>query len=163
MEFLRDEYDSFKRNINIQFGMRNELNQQVDSLQSKVFHFERTIKKLDELKEMGFGIKEFEQLSNNILQIASVNKIDTDISVKKFLKDVENQYDSKLGFEATIDQLNEEKRNIENEIPAYRTFINTKVAATQSMDYLQSNGKTVFDIIGISLLMKAFLSGKFTF
>jgi hypothetical protein len=66
-------------------------------------------------------------------------------------------------LEATIDRLKEEKKNIEDEIPAYRVFINTKISAVQSLDYLQSNGVTVFDIIGINLLMKAFLSGKFTF
>ena len=163
MDSLRDQYQNFKKNISIQIDNRNNLHQQVVSLQSQVFHYERTIKKLDKLQEMGFGIKEFEQLSNILLQVASVNKIDKDVSVKKFLKDVEDQYDAKLGFEATVDQLNEEKKNIENESPAYRVFIHTKVAATQSLDYLQSNGVTVFDIIGINLLMKTFLSGKFTF
>jgi prefoldin subunit 5 len=163
MESLGEQYDSYKRNIKIQLDIRNHFHQQVGSLEYKVSHFEETINKINELKEMGFGINEFKQLSNMLLEVASINKIDFNVAIKKFLKDVKNQYDSKLGFETAINQLNEEKRNIENEIPAYRAFINSRVAATQSMDYLQSNGLTVFDIIGISNLMKAFLSATFAF
>ena len=110
---------------------------------------------------MGFGMKEFEQLSNLISEIAMANNIDLSLSIKKFLKDVRSQYNNKLGFEATINQLNEEKRNIENEIPAYREYIHTKVSAIQNLDYLQDKGVTTIDVIGISLLMKAFLSGNF--
>jgi hypothetical protein len=163
MESLREEYNTFKRNINVQIHLRNDLYRQVTSLKSQVYQFDKTIKRIELLENMGFRIKELEQLLNIVMQIAVVNKIDKDIAVQKFLKDVASQYDSKLGFEATIDLLNEEKRKIEDEIPSYRVFTSTKVAATQSMDYLQRNGVTVFDIIGIELLMKAFLSGQFVF
>jgi hypothetical protein len=163
MESLREEYNTFKRNIDVQIDLRNDLNQQVTSLKSQVYQFDKTIKRIEVLENMGFGIKELEQLSNIVMQIAVVNKIDKEVAVQKFLKDIESQYDSKLGFEVTINRLNEEKRKIENEIPSYRVFTSTKVAATQSMDYLQSKGVTVFDIIGTELLMKAFLSGQFAF
>ena len=163
MESLREEYNTFKRNIDVQIDLRNDLYQQVTSLKSQVYQFDKTIKRIEVLENMGFGIKELEQLSNIVMQIAVVNKIDKEVAVQKFLKDIESQYDSKLGFEVTINRLNEEKRKIENEIPSYRVFISTKVAATQSMDYLQSKGVTVFDIIGTELLMKALLSGQFAF
>ena len=163
MESLREEYNTFKRNIDVQIDLRNDLNQQNASLKSQIYKSDKTIKRIEVLENMGFGIKELEQLSNIVVQIAVVNKIDKEVAVQKFLKDIESQYDSKLGFEVTINRLNEEKRKIENEIPSYRVFTSTKVAATQSMDYLQSKGVTVFDIIGTELLMKAFLSGQFAF
>lgn len=163
MESLREEYNTFKRNIDVQIDLRNELYQQVTSLKSQAYQFDKTIKRIEVLESMGFGIKELEHLSNIVMQVAVVNKIDKEVAVQKFLKDIESQYDSKLGFEVTINRLNEEKTKIENEIPSYRVFTSTKVAATQSMDYLQSKGVTVFDIIGTELLMKAFLSGQFAF
>jgi hypothetical protein len=163
IESLREEYGTYKRNIDIQINLRNNLEQQVTSLKSQVYQFDKIINRIEVLENMGFKIKELEQLSNIVTKIAVVNEIDKDVAVQKFLRDIESQYDSKLGFEATINSLNEEKTKIENEIPSYRIFINTKVAATQSMDYLQREGVTVFDIIGIELLMKAFLSGQFAF
>lgn len=163
IESLKEEFDSFKKNIDIQLGMRNDLYQQTISLQAQVYRFDKKIKRVEELEDLGFGPKELEQLSNVVAHIASDNNIDKNEAIQKFLKDVSNQYDSKLGFESTINGLNKEKSKIEDEIPAYRTFINTKVVAVQSMEYLQNNGVTVFDIIGIALLMKAFLSGHFAF
>ena len=161
MDTLREEFYAYKRNIDTQIHLRNDLSRQVTSLEYRVSCFEETINNLNELQSMGFGMKEFEQLSNLISGIALANNIDLSLSIKKFLKDVRSQYNNKLGFEATINQLNEEKRNIENEIPAYREYIHTKVSAIRNLDYLQDKGVTTIDVIGISLLMKAFLSGNF--
>jgi hypothetical protein len=86
MDSLREQYNSFRRNTNIQMDLRNNLHQQVESLKSEASQFEETIKKLDALRDIGFGIEEFEQLSNIILQVAIANKIDKDKSVKNFSK-----------------------------------------------------------------------------
>lgn len=161
MDTLREEFHAYKKNIDTHIQLRNDLSRQVTSLEYRVSCFEETINNLNELQSMGFGMKEFEQLSNLISGIALANNIDLSLSIKKFLKDVRSQYNNKLGFEATINQLNEEKRNIENEIPAYREYIHTKVSAIRNLDYLQDKGVTTIDVIGISLLMKAFLSGNF--
>jgi hypothetical protein len=57
---------------------------------------------------MGFGIHELSFLSNTVNEIAFANEIPSKNAVKKFLADVEEQYDKKLGFESKIDKLKTE-------------------------------------------------------
>ena len=51
---------------------------------------------------MGFGLIELRQLWDNILEIADANKISHHQAVFKFLKNVREQYDSKIGFEVKV-------------------------------------------------------------
>ena len=57
---------------------------------------------------MGFGLHELSFLSNTVNEIASANDIPSKKAAKKFLADVEEQYDKKLGFESKIDKLKTE-------------------------------------------------------
>jgi hypothetical protein len=52
-------------------------------------------------------ISEVKQLWNTILEISDANKIPYSEAVTKFLKDEDEQYDTKLGFESKVN----EKRN----------------------------------------------------
>ncbi len=61
---------------------------------------------------MGFGLKELRQLWDAILEIASANKISHRDAVCKFLTDVEEQYDKKLGFEPDIKEKEKEPASI---------------------------------------------------
>jgi hypothetical protein len=56
---------------------------------------------------MEFGFKQIKQLWNTILEITQTNKIPYKEAVSKFLRDVDEQYDNKLGFESKVN----EKRN----------------------------------------------------
>jgi hypothetical protein len=56
---------------------------------------------------MEFGFKQIKQLWNTILEITEANKIPYKEAVSKFLRDVDEQYDNKLGFESKVN----EKRN----------------------------------------------------
>jgi hypothetical protein len=60
-----------------------------------------------QLEIMGFGFKQITQLWNTILEITEANKIPYKEAVSKFLRDVDEQYDNKLGFESKVN----EKRN----------------------------------------------------
>ena len=57
---------------------------------------------------MGFGLHELSFLSNTVNEIASANDIPSKKAAKKFLADVEEQYDKKLGFESKIDKIKTE-------------------------------------------------------
>jgi hypothetical protein len=59
------------------------------------------------LEGMGFGLNELRQLWDMIGEIAEANKISHREAVSKFLQDVQEQYDKKLGFESKVN----EKRN----------------------------------------------------
>jgi hypothetical protein len=54
-------------------------------------------------------------LWNIILEIAAANNIPREQAVSKFFKDIEQQYDDKLGFESKIDKLQVEVNKLNRE------------------------------------------------
>ena len=54
---------------------------------------------------MGFGFEELKLLWNTINERAVANKLPMYEAQQKFFKDVEEQYDNKLGFESTVQNL----------------------------------------------------------
>lgn len=79
-----------------------------------------------ELYDMGFRIKELKLLRNTIKEIAITNNVHPDEAVPKFFRDIDEQYDDKLGFESKIvnlrsavDRLTQE----ENKIRAQRAIL----------------------------------------
>ena len=55
--------------------------------------------KYKELEDMGFGLKEQKLLWYKVREIGGANQKSPKEAVQKFLKDVEEEYDAKLGFE----------------------------------------------------------------
>ena len=74
------------------------------------------------LDAIGFGIRELKQLKSLIVKINLSNDIPYYESVPKFIKDVEEQYDCKLGFEKKIDELKTEFGKIKIEIRNYMIY-----------------------------------------
>ena len=60
----------------------------------------------NELENIGFGRRELERLLETIINIMNSNNISYWLAIDKFFKDIETQYDSKLGFEAEKERLN---------------------------------------------------------
>jgi hypothetical protein len=60
----------------------------------------------NELQNMGFGLKELKLLKSTVMEISISNKINPCSAVKKFFDDIKEQYDSKLGFEKKIREMN---------------------------------------------------------
>ena len=80
----------------------------------------QTLNALYELEAMGFGLKEIKQLRLTVFEIAEANHIPQDQAVRKFLKDVEEQYDRKLGFENEAEAKGNEVQSLKNKINQYR-------------------------------------------
>src|SRR5215217_8809772 len=59
----------------------------------------------NELKNMGFSLKELKLLKSIVLEISARNNIHSFSAVKKFFEDIKNQYDTKLGFERKIKEM----------------------------------------------------------
>ena len=54
---------------------------------------------------MEFGLEELKLLQNTINEIAVANNIPLNEAQRKFFKDIEEQYDKKLGFESKVQNL----------------------------------------------------------
>ena len=83
----------------------NYLGQKCSSLENTVNSHEQIISILRELEAMKFGPEELKLLWHTINKIAVANNMPLYEAQQKFFKDVEEQYDNKLGFESTVQNL----------------------------------------------------------
>lgn len=87
---------------------RDDLEQKCSYLaQEELIHTHR-ISLYHELEKRGMGIKELKLLWHIVAEIAIANNISQDRASQKFLTDVQQQYDDKLGFEAMLQNLKSE-------------------------------------------------------
>lgn len=83
----------------------DELLMEIESLDERRKYYSQSLNTILELDDAGFGLKELKQLKNIVMEIGIANDIKIRDVAKKFLKDVENQYDNKLGFENKIEEI----------------------------------------------------------
>jgi outer membrane murein-binding lipoprotein Lpp len=107
-------------NINNLQTREKELQSQVDGLESRLKRAEQdhsiaeeklasnkqALGVYNELHNMGFGLKELKLLKYIVTEISKSNNIDPISSIKKFFDDIKEQYDTKLGFEPKIMEMN---------------------------------------------------------
>jgi len=115
----------------------------------------------NELFKLGFGLKELKQLLNTLMEICLANNILVSNALPKFLKDVEEQYDDKLGFENAINNLQAEKEKPQAEVPEYQWYLQLQGVVGPIIYYLNSNGVTNEDIINLNSLVLSFKNSNF--
>ena len=108
-------------NINNLQTREKELQSQVDGLEArlkrakqeysadeeKLASSKQALAVHDELRNMGFGLKELKLLKYIVVEISKSNNIiNPYLAVKKFFDDIKEQYDTKLGFEPKIMEMN---------------------------------------------------------
>jgi hypothetical protein len=114
-----------------------------------------------ELDGMGFNLKKLKQLYGTIIEIAIANHILPQDAVPKFLNDIENQYDNKLGFETKIKELSAKIDELENEIPHHKSNLLIQSQVASLLLHLANNGVTNEDIINMSQLVISLQYGYF--
>ena len=97
------------------------LEQQRSTLQGFVNMHNQLPSKYRDLETMGFGLNQLQFLWITVNEIALENNMPVKEAVTKFLLDVENQYNSKLGFESRIEELGYEVNRLTQERTRLRT------------------------------------------
>ncbi len=161
IESLRQERNLIQTVIDLNSPVRNELLNEIAKLQEQMNYSKHIMNIYNELFKIGFGLKELKQLYSTILEIGLANKIKLDEAVSKFLKDIENQYDNKLGLETTINNLRSEKEKLEDEVPQYQWYLQLQGIVGPTIIHLNSNGVTNEDIININQIVIAFKNSNF--
>lgn len=105
LESLKAEHSKYQAWIKEVKTAYYSLNQERSRLQNEVASFNQSLSVYNQLDDMNFGLKELKLMWNTILEIAAANNIPREQAVSKFIKDIEQQYDDKLGFESKIDNL----------------------------------------------------------
>jgi hypothetical protein len=110
----------------------------------------------DELEQMGFGLKELKLLWHTINEISEANNITSEDTVQKFFKDVEEQYDDKLGFESKLDKLRSELSAVNRALNSSRTALLAQPLVGPALQRLFYNGVSEQDIIDLSNLLERY-------
>ena len=112
-------HQMLERNVKMLKSELNYLSQQCSFAQNTLNSHRSTISALEDLETMGFGVKELKLLWHTINEIAVANNIPLYEAQQKFFKDIEEQYDNKLGFESKaqniqleINKLSEQNRRL---------------------------------------------------
>ena len=103
---------------------------------------------------MGFGLKELKQLWHSIREIAEANNISPKDAVSKFLKDIDEQYDDKLGFDSKVKEKKEELAQLKDKINHNRLMFRLEPSIGPTLSNLFQKGITEQDILGISQLVQ---------
>ena len=161
IESLRQERTFIQAVINSNAPVRNDLLNQIAQLQDQINYSKHTLNIYSELLKIGFGLKELKQLHGTVVEISLANEIKRDEAVYKFIKDIENQYDKKLGLETTINNLKSQKKKLEDEVPQYQWYLQLQGIVAPIIFHLNSNGVTNENIIYINQLVMAFKNTNF--
>jgi hypothetical protein len=142
-------------------NQRASLNNSVLSLESRVNMHKQTIDIYSRLEAMNFGLKELNQLWLTILEIAGENNIPMDEAVYKFLRDVDEQYNNKLGFESKVQEKKNELFSLKNQLNADRLAMQFIPYVVPTLQHLFQNGVTEEDIINMNHLVTKFSKDNF--
>jgi cell division protein FtsB len=103
---------------------------------------------------MGFGLKELKLLRHTVREIAVANNIRPDNAVQKFLRDIAEQYDDKLGLESKVDKLRTEVNRLIQEEARLRTQLLILPSIGPLLIRLSQSGVREQDIVDIAELLK---------
>ncbi|MDF0679788.1 MAG: hypothetical protein P0116_02355 [Candidatus Nitrosocosmicus sp.] len=153
--------DLIQKQVDTNKATRDALVTEVAWLEEQKNYNRQTINTLNEFQKIGIGLKELKQLSNTIMESAFSNNFSVRDSVKKFFIDLDKDYDNKLGFEKKVEELKSQVKDIENQIPNYKQFLEFHIGAVSSLNHLNSNGVTNPDIISMNHLVSIFSKNDF--
>ncbi len=153
---LRQETKDNERKNKELYDQRSDLQMEVLSLKSQLSMHSQTLNAFSELEAMGFGLKEVKQLRLTVFEIADANHIPEDQAVRKFLKDVEEQYDRKLGFEKEAEAKAKEVQSLKNQVNHYRFTLQATPFVGPALTNLLQNRVSEQDIIEINRFVQDF-------
>jgi predicted acetyltransferase len=108
LDSMREDYCYYKAEIPNMKMKYNGLKNRRSSLEQIINSHNQTLSVFKELKDMGFGLNVLKLLRNTINKAAFANNIPADQAVQKFCKDIEEQYDLKVGFESKLSKARSE-------------------------------------------------------
>ncbi len=130
-----------------------QLNNSLLNWQNEINQHKQSLDIYQQLKLIGFGLKEIKRLRYTILEIAAANNIPDDKAILKFLKDLEEQYDDKLGFELKIDEKIKELNKINSQIINLQYILKATPFIGSAISNLFQKGVFEQNILAISQLI----------
>ena len=151
LDFLSWHHDYLQQAKRSLENENRNLEQQRSTLQGFVNMHNQVLSKYRDLETMGFGLNQLQFLWITVNEIALENNMPVKEAVTKFLLDVENQYNSKLGFESRIESLGYEVNRLTQERTRLRTELQLLPLVGPKLVKLTQSGVSEQDIINIVL------------
>ncbi len=99
--FLKTEMDSINQT-------KQYLLNDIIQLKDQVYSYRQTMKTFYQLQQIGFGLPKLKELNGLITEVSAANSIDPTEAVPRFFKELEKDYDTKLGLESKIKEMQNE-------------------------------------------------------
>ena len=125
----------------------DDLNQECSKLEQLVDSYNQKLSLYNELQAIGFGLKELKLLRNTFNEIAYANNIPQDQAYQKFYKDIEEEYDDKLGFELKLNKLRSDIATVNSNLNLSRIALLAQPLVGPSLQRLFSKGLVEQDIV----------------
>lgn len=158
---LRNEIKRIRDEIQSNTLKRDNILKEITSLEDRSNYYQQTIKIYEELNKEGLGLSELKRLNYLVMELAYANGLEVRDAIKNFLKDVEDNYDNKLGFEKKINELKSEMKKLEQQVPEYQFYLNLQGIVSPTLIHLHNSGVTNEDIIEMNHLVLEFKDGNF--
>jgi hypothetical protein len=138
--------------IHIHQSKVDELLRQTKSLREQLKLDQLKLSELEQLENMGIGIKELKTLYNKITEIATENNIPSKTAMEKLLDDLKD-YEYLLGFKNNIEILKQEYSSLNREIERQRMIISSQPYIGGTLQTLLGMGISEHDIIEINSIL----------
>jgi DNA-binding transcriptional MerR regulator len=139
---------------------RAELQEKYDDLWNSLLIHRGKLSLCEDLKEMGFGLKELKQLSGTIKEVAAANNIPPDKAVWKFFEDIEKNYDAKLGYDSKLIGLKSEIYNTNHELITLHKNLANKNKVASALGELILMGLEDQQILNLAWALQSNISNK---
>ena len=151
--------DFHQTTMDINKGKLEALLKEVNALQEQKNLSQLKLSEIQQLKNMGIGIKELKTLYNKITEIATENNISPNIAMDKLLDDLKD-YDYILRFKNTLEKMEQELSNLSIKIENQRRISSAQLYVGSFLQSLLGMGLTEQDILEINSIL---LNGGFDF
>ncbi len=156
LENLKNQFQLYRDSIPALQNKFENLKGECDFLEQTIATHHQTLAVYNELEQMGFGLKELKLLRHTIAETAKANNISNKQAVQKFIRDVDEQYDDKLGFESKLDKVRSDIVNINDELAISRSKLLVQPLVGPALQRLFENGIKEQDIIELARIFKMY-------
>ena len=160
LEVLRIQYKNYQSWIPTAKNQLEGLGQTRSALEQLIQSHRQTLSIYNELESFGFGLKELKLLYHTVDEISIANNIPIGDGVKKFLKDVDDNYDDRLGFASKVEKLDLEITRLTQQLNGLRVQLSVHPLVGQVLLRLVQNGLNEEEIIAIADLIKNDFSSR---
>ncbi|HEU5120920.1 MAG TPA: hypothetical protein VFT71_08015 [Candidatus Nitrosocosmicus sp.] len=152
---MKHHVAQIKEEIQLKKQVIQDLLKEISNLEAQSYSYKQTMSTYEELEHMGLGLKELKQLKGLITEISSANNIHPTEALQRFLKDLEKNYDNRLGLESKIKALQIDIEHLNNKVRENQYHLRLQNAVAPNLVTLHAKGLTNNDIMNITDLVLA--------